>query len=127
VRVEVLPAPSDAGRDLAADVTVRAKTIKGVKGRRIGKPALELTLLHGPSLTSLVAYAAGPREQAVARLLPLLSALRARVAAPAPTPSQVARVYELGPSPRVRDRRSGRDSGHVGRILDGELELLLPA
>jgi ATP-dependent Clp protease ATP-binding subunit ClpC len=130
VRVDVLAVPPETGRDLASDVTVRAKTLKGVKGRRIAKPTLELSLLHAPSLTSLVAHTAGSRDEALARLLPLLAAVRERAQAPAPaapTASQVVRVYELGSSPRVRDRRTGCDTGHVERVLDGELELLLPA
>jgi hypothetical protein len=89
-----------------------------------------VTLLHAPSLASVTAWTAARRAEAVERLLPWLLARLLEPAArgaPAGGPGLVRR-YVLGPSPRVRDRRSGRDTGRLDRVLSGDRDVFaLPA
>ena len=125
-RVDVLPVPDGDDATLAEAVRVRTKSLRAVKGRRIAKPALEVSLLHEPTMVGLTAWAAGAKEPAVGRLLPLLRALVERSRRGAGPAAVVVRRYELGASPRASDRRTHRDTGHVDRVLRGELDLLLP-
>ncbi len=127
VRVEVLPAPAEVTDADRAAVRVRSKPLRGARGRLVEKPTLELSLLHEPSLASLSAVAAGPKDAAVARLLPLLLAMVQRgKEAPTAGGALVVRRYALGASPRVVDRRAGVATGHLDRVMRGELDLLLP-
>ncbi len=121
VRVEVLPVPDDDDLLPRRALKVSVRRLKGVKGRLLPGPTLELALLHPSSMTSLRAHTAGPETEALARLLPLLTA-RARAEPPAAV--AVVRRYHLGPSPLVRDRRSGRQTGRLEQVLAGDLDPL---
>jgi hypothetical protein len=124
-----VPDVPEAGRDgpsKDAAVRVRTKTLRGAKGRRLAKPALEVNLLHEATMVSLTAWAEDGKDAAVSRLLPLLLALVARSREGGAASASVVRRYELGVSPRASDRRTHRDTGHVDRVLRGDLDLLLP-
>ena len=124
IRVEVLPAPlcpEGFGRD---EVRAEVKALEGVTGRLLARPRFEIHLSHGPSLTTLRAWTDRPKAEAVERLRPLL---RARVAAAdqETTGGRVVRRYTLGPSPLVRDTRSGKSTGRLDQVLDGHLDAFL--
>ena len=124
VRVEVLPVPADAvfGRD---EVRVETRPLKGVKGRLLDRPVLDVHLVHAPSMASVRAWTSGAKAEAVERLQPLL---RARVdggAGDGVAGARVVRRYTLGPSPLVRDQRTGRTTGRLDDVLDGDLGAFL--
>lgn len=127
VRVEVLAVPPEAafGRD---EVRVDVRPLKGAKGRLLERPALDVHLVHARSMASVRAWTSGTRAEAVERLQPLLRA-RVEGGADAVAGSRVVRRYTLGPSPLVRDQRTGRTTGRLDDVLDGDLGafLQLPA
>jgi len=119
LRVDVYPA-SDEAPFPEKETKVRTKAIRA-KGRLEPKLVTEIELLHLPSMRSVRARNGLPRDAAAKALAPLLRALVARTADPAP---EVVRSYVLGANPSVRDRRTGRKTGRVDRVLAGELELV---
>jgi ATP-dependent Clp protease ATP-binding subunit ClpC len=125
VRVEVLPVPLEEPSREAIHAEVRP--LGEVSGRLMVRPRLEVHLRHEPSLTTLRAWTDRPRSEAVERLKLLL---RARMSAMESAPmaegrSPVVRRYSLGPAPLVRDARSGRSTGRIEQVLDGNLDLFL--
>jgi ATP-dependent Clp protease ATP-binding subunit ClpC len=126
VRVDVLPVPQREDPSLASHVTVRTRPLARVKGRRIARPSLEVSILHKPTMTSLLAWTDRPRARAVEALLTFLGA-RLQAAATGGADALAARPvrrYALGPSPGVKDRRSGRSTGNLKRVLAGDLDLV---
>jgi ATP-dependent Clp protease ATP-binding subunit ClpC len=127
VRVDVLPTPATDAPFGAGEVRIETRVLRGVRGRLLAKPKLEITLLHVPSMTSVHAWTDGGADDARRRLEPLL---RARIDA-ARTPvaeasrPQLVRRYVLGPSPVVRDSRTGRSTGRLDRVLAGDLDLFV--
>jgi hypothetical protein len=97
-----------------------------VKGRRIARPSLEVSILHKPTMSSLLAWTDRPRARAVEALLTFHGA-RLQAAGGAGGDALAARPvrrYALGPSPGVKDRRSGRSTGNLKRVLAGDLDLV---
>jgi peptide chain release factor 2 len=127
VRVEVLPVPydDDAGRD---PIHIETRPLSDAPGRLLSRLRLEVQLRHEPSLLTLRAWTDRSRPEALEGLLPLL---RARVAAAGTVPpdgrSPVVRRYDLGPAPLVRDTRTGRTTGRIEQVLDGDLDRFLTA
>ena len=124
----MLPAPDADVAAARPHVKVRTKPLKGVAGRRVKQPTLDLSLLHEPARIAVTGVATGPKDAAVARLLPWLLARVAAAATPGDdaAATAVVRRYLLAPEARVVDRRHGTTSGHLDRVLAGELELLRP-
>jgi protein subunit release factor B len=122
VRVEVFRVPAADGP--TDDVAAEARPLAGVKGRLGTRPRLEVVLRHGPSLATLRAWTDKPRADAVAALRPLLlarvAATRQGVEAP-----KVVRRYSLGRARLVRDARSGRSTGRLEQVFDGQLDAFL--
>jgi protein subunit release factor A len=126
VRVEVLPVPPDSAVPSRTEVRPRVKALSKSAGRFLAPPVVEVNLLHSPTMTSVRAWTGGGRDEAVARLLPLLTArIDGPAAAPGGRAGGVVRRYALGPSGRVRDRRTGLDTGHADRVLRGEIDAFL--
>jgi protein subunit release factor A len=120
LKVEVLPVPAEGPRDV--DVTMEVRKAGDVRGRFDVRPAREIALRHAPSALTVTAWA--PDGDEAAGLLPLY--LRARIDGLADVEApRVVRRYVLGPSPLVKDRRSGRQSGRLDRVLAGDLDLFL--
>jgi peptide chain release factor 2 len=125
VRIEVLPVPyeDDASRD---PVHIETRPLTDAPGRLLPRLRLEVHLRHEPTLLTLRAWTDRSRAEALEGLLPLL---RARVAASEAGPSEsrppVVRRYDLGPAPLVRDTRTGRTTGRVEQVLDGDLDRFL--
>jgi ATP-dependent Clp protease ATP-binding subunit ClpC len=126
VRVEVLPVPYEDEARRGEPVEVEVRPLEGASGRLLAKPRLEVSLRHGPSLTTLRAWSDRPRSEAVQRLQPLLWAkvAAAESAGNAGRPP-VVRRYSLGPAPLVRDVRSGRSTGRLDHVLAGDLDVFL--
>jgi ATP-dependent Clp protease ATP-binding subunit ClpC len=127
VRVEVFPVPAEAG--LGSDeVRAEARALGEVQGRLVVRPRFEVRLLHVASMISVHGWTDGTKAQAMERLRPLL---RARVeaarqgAAEAGGRPPVVRRYGLGPAPLVRDVRTGRSTGRVEAVLEGQLDVFL--
>jgi peptide chain release factor 2 len=128
VRVEVFPLPGGDdgfGRD---ELRVEVHALADAKGRLLVKPRYEVHLLHVPSMIAVRGWTDGTKAEAATRLRPLL---RARVeAAKAALTSDgnqppVVRRYTLGPAPRVRDLRTGRTTGRLDQVLEGQLDVFL--
>ena len=108
VRVDVLRAPSD--ETPLSDVKVET--------RQLPDGRYEVNLLHVPSLTSVRAWC--DREDALEKLHPVL---RARVEQGTPSgDDHIVRRYRFGPQPFVRDRRTGRRTGRLDQVLNGEVD-----
>ncbi|MBI3847205.1 MAG: AAA family ATPase [Planctomycetes bacterium] len=127
VRVDVLPAPWEDVTFAAGEVRVESHALRGGRGRLLAKPKLEVTLLHVPSMTAVHAWTDGTRNEAMRRLEGLLRArIDAAKSQSVETSSpQLVRRYVLGPSPLVRDTRTGRSTGRLDRVLAGDLDLFV--
>jgi ATP-dependent Clp protease ATP-binding subunit ClpC len=124
IRVEVLPVPAE---DVPAEaVHAEVRILEKAKGRLMQKPRLEVVLRHEPTLLTLRAWSDRARAEAVARLRPLLAA---RVAAGQPDGSlgrtPLVRRYQFGPAKLVKDSRTGRSTGRLEHVLEGNLEMFL--
>ena len=124
LRVEVLPAPEEDELPGPRTVKVEVRKLQGEKGRLLKKPDREITLLHRPSMHAVRAWGRGRRDELVESLLPLLAA-RVVAGEGGTAVDGVIRRYEFGASPLVRDRRSGRQTGNLERVFEGELDLVL--
>jgi ATP-dependent Clp protease ATP-binding subunit ClpC len=125
VRVDVLPAPPEDAWPPAEELRCEARPLRGVEGRLIAHPRHELSLLHVPTMTGVQAWVETAVEKAKEALLPLLAARIARARDGAPASDASVRRYVLGPTPLVRDRRTGRSTGRLQPVLDGEIDFLL--
>jgi peptide chain release factor 2 len=126
VRVEVLPAGEPAfGPE---EVRVEAQPLAGARGRLLPRLRHDVRLFHLPSLTSVRAWTDGGKREAVERLRVLLwariEAGRGAAAEPAGRPP-VVRRYALGPTTLVRDQRSGKSTGRLDQVLEGQLDMFL--
>ncbi len=90
----------------------------------LSRPRFEVLLSHRPSLTTLRAWTDRSKAEAIERLSPLLLARVEGAGKEAPG-GRVVRRYTLGPSPLVRDTRSGKSTGRLDLVLDGHLDLFL--
>ena len=115
MRVDVLRAPSEERSFKSSELRVETRPLDG---------RLEIHMLHLESMVSVRACSADPPEKA----RPFLeSFLRARIAGAAAMPGgpAIVRRYRLGPAPLVRDRRTGRTTGRLDRVLKGDLDAFL--
>jgi ATP-dependent Clp protease ATP-binding subunit ClpC len=119
VRVEVLRAPADESPLPPNEVRVDCKPLREAAGRLIERRAFEVSLLHLPSMVSVHAWCGGTRETAVRSLQPLLRARTQALESAAPA---MVRRYVFGPAAMVRDRRTGRSTGKLDRVLRGEID-----
>jgi len=127
VRVDVLPAVPERDVLRERDLRIETHAFKGRVGRLAPTLEADVHLLHTPSMTALRASTPRPPKEAVAPLRALLAAMLADEAAQGPTPQDegaVVRRYQFGGSSVIRDRRTGRSTGHVDRVLGGELDLI---
>jgi ATP-dependent Clp protease ATP-binding subunit ClpC len=126
VRVEVLPVPDDVDPSAADPIQAQVHPLANVTGRLLARPRLEVRLRHEPSLLTLRAWTDRSRAEAIDRLRPLL---RARVATaemdPTPGRPPMVRRYVFGPAPLVRDGRTGRTTGRLEQVLEGQLDMFL--
>jgi hypothetical protein len=124
-RVDVWPDAADAGSGGEGDLRVRTRPLRKVRGRLLARPTLEVAVIDRPSMHSVTAWTDRAREGALDGLAPLL---RARAAAGPveadPTSGPVVRRYTFGPSPLVRDQRTGRTTGRLDEVLAGDLDRL---
>ncbi|MEZ6015565.1 MAG: AAA family ATPase [Planctomycetota bacterium] len=130
VRVDVLAAVPERRVLRERDVRAETRPLHGPTGRLATTVESDVHLLHVPSMTSLRAASPLSPSDAVAPLRALLAAIIAADAERAPGTSPqsddlaVVRRYQFGGSPVVRDRRTGRSTGRIDRVLGGELELV---
>src|SRR5262249_45250416 len=123
VRVEVFPAVGATALDREA-VRAEVRPLEGVQGRLLSRPRFEVLLSHRPSLTTLRAWTDRSKAEAIERLSPLLLA-RVESAGKEAAGGRVVRRYTLGPSPLVRDTRSGKSTGRLDLVLEGHLDIFL--
>jgi peptide chain release factor 2 len=125
VRVEVLPAPLGDTGFAPDELRVEVAALGNAGGRLVRRLKHDVRLFHVPSMTSVRAWMDGAKTAAVERLRPLLRArLEAATAEPGQRPP-VVRRYTLGPTTLVRDLRSGRTTGRLDQVLNGQLEMFL--
>ena len=127
VRVDVVPAVPERRVLRERDVRIESRALTGRTGRLASTIDADVHLLHVPSMTSLRALTPLAPAEATAPLRALLAALLAAEAERSPgtgEDSVVVRRYQLGGAGVVRDRRTGRSTGRVDRVLGGELELV---
>ncbi len=119
VRVEVLRASAQAPEFPASELKLEKRRLKGASGRLLKRPEIELHLVHLPSMAAVHATT---RADAIDDLKALL---RARLERGTPPEPAVVRRYQLGPSPLVRDRRTGQSTGRLDKIMSGYLDAFL--
>ena len=124
VRIDVLPVPGEDALE-RTDLRVDARPLRGIKGRLLEKPNLELTILHVPTMTSVRAWTSGPRPVALERLRPFLRARMDSGKSAEVVATTVVRRYTFGASPLVRDPRTGRSTGRLDEVLGGDLDAFL--
>ncbi len=125
VRVEVWPMPAGEPTWRADEVQIDVRPLGGVRGRLLAHVNHEVRAFHTPTMASVCLWCAGTRGEAIDRARTLLWArLQAPPAADATRPA-VVRRYRLGPSALVRDHRTGRSTGRLDQVLDGQLDLFL--
>jgi ATP-dependent Clp protease ATP-binding subunit ClpC len=128
VHVEVLPAPLGETLLPAEELRVEVQALDNSRGRLLRRLKHDVRLFHGPSMTSVRGWMDGTRAEAIARLRPLLlarlEAARQRTGKTASRPP-VVRRYTLGPTTLVRDLRSGRSTGRLDQVLEGQLDAFL--
>jgi ATP-dependent Clp protease ATP-binding subunit ClpC len=122
-RVEVFPAAVDASIPGRADLRIESRVDRDARGRLIDRPHLQVLLQHKSEPLQVEARTHGTLEDALERLLPLLMARRARVRES--SGNEIIRRYRFGASPGVRDRRSGRSTPRLARVLEGDLDAFL--
>jgi peptide chain release factor 2 len=127
VRVEIFPAPARTVEFHADEVRSEIHPVSGIKGRLLSRVKFDVRLFHVPTMTSVHGWSDGSKGEALQRFQMLL---RARVdAASQPRPEggrpPVIRRYRLGPTTLVRDQRSGRHTGRLDQVLEGNLDLFL--
>jgi ATP-dependent Clp protease ATP-binding subunit ClpA/protein subunit release factor B len=137
VRVEVLPAPAEPRPFPREELRVEVRPLARAHSR-FAKPKWEISMLHLPTMLAVHAWSEARNEEAIARLA---SWVRARIDAAAesqeapreesaephapPVPAAVVRRYALGPTPAVRDLRTGKKTAKLDRVLDGRIEMFL--
>src|SRR5205823_505232 len=122
VHVEVLPAPLGEVAFAPGELRIEARALGNVGGRLLRRAKHDIRLFHVPSLTGVRAWMDGAKNEAIAKLQALLRArldARQGQAGEAGRPP-VVRRYTLGPTTLVRDLRSGRTTGRLDQVLDGQ-------
>ena len=131
--VDLVSLDAEAGEAFAKECSFRTQRTKGSM-RLSGKSRVKFELAHRGTNTALsVAFDSSPNEARVL-LLPWLETLarnqsnleRDNSADDQTMKETVVRRYDLGPSGLVRDTASGQRSGHVDKVLAGELERCIP-
>ncbi len=124
VRVAVLPMPPAVPNFPAEAVSIETRSVAR-PGRLMRAVTLELRLFHRPTKIALRAACDGSREWALERILPLFFASIRQATTPPPVEERLVRRYQLGPSPRVRDLRTGYATGRLERVLRGDIEMFV--
>jgi ATP-dependent Clp protease ATP-binding subunit ClpC len=124
VRVEVLPVPPRAPTFAADELEVEVRPLTGTKGRLLAHINHEVRIFHVATMTSVRGWCEGTKAEAVERMKTLLCA-RLQAARPAPGQPPTVRRYRLGPTTLVRDMRSGRTTGRLDQVLEGQLDMFL--
>ncbi|MBI5362479.1 MAG: AAA family ATPase [Planctomycetes bacterium] len=119
VAVEVLRIPRENTWPASAEIACETRPLRDARDRLTGALLCEARLVHRKTRASVLAWCPAPREAAEERLHPLFAA---RLARPAPTSARLVRRYATGRDPHVRDRRTGRTSAKVARVLAGALD-----
>lgn len=122
-RVEVFAAEADALLPARSSLRIESRIDREARGRLIDRPHLSVVLQQRSEPAQLEARTHGTLEDALERLLPLLVAQRSR--SKAANGNEIVRRYRFGANPGVRDRRSGRSTPRLGRVLEGELDSFL--
>lgn len=123
VRVEVLPAPSVEPTFAAADLDIVVRPLSAARGRLLAHLNHEVRIFHTKSMTSVRGWCEGSKAEALTRMKLLLCARL--LAAPAKDRPPVVRRYRLGPTTLVRDQRTGRSTGRLDQVLEGQLDMFL--
>ncbi|MEM9800236.1 MAG: AAA family ATPase [Planctomycetota bacterium] len=121
VRVEVLPVLDDPPALSRSELRVDARPLRDAAGRLVTTLRTEVHLLHRPTMTTLRALSPEDESAAVDSSIGLLAAL---ITAIPKGDLDVIRRYGFGPASVIRDRRTGRATGRVDRVLGGELDLV---
>ena len=119
VAVDVLEVPPETAWPAPIELVCETRPLTGVRGRLDGVALREVRLALKRGRASVVAWCAAEGADAAERALPLLAARLARPAAGNPA---LVRRYATGADAEVRDRRTGRSSPRVARVLAGELD-----
>jgi ATP-dependent Clp protease ATP-binding subunit ClpC len=120
LRVEVFALPSQLPS--RREFGFESRKLQGVEGRLGERPKREYRLVHRPSMRSELAWAPCSEDACREALSALLVARLEASDEGTEAPDQIVRNYDLGPSPLVRDRATGRKSGQLERLLEGHLE-----
>jgi hypothetical protein len=122
VRVDVLPAGPEMAPAFRKVLKAQTTPLKP-RRRRLLESDTAVSLFHTPSVRSLALWTSGPAPKAIERAA---MALHTQLAAAGQVRNDtIVRYYDLHASPRVRDARTGRSTGDVGKVLKGHLEPLL--
>ncbi|MCY1054910.1 AAA family ATPase [Nannocystis sp. SCPEA4] len=138
VRVEVLPAVGGAAAFAAHELRIAVRPLSRAH-ERLARPKWDVDLLHTPTMMALRAWSESRDDETLDQLR---AYLRARIDAAAPTVGSprapadatatgaaagaaVIRRYALGPTPVVRDLRTGKKSANLERVLSGRIEMFL--
>lgn len=127
IHVDVWPFPEE--REFpAADLEIEVRVPPATEGRLLPRLTREVRLFHRPTMTAVTVWTGGTRAEALDKARVLLRARLARTGEQAaPAQRTLVRRYRLGPSPLVRDLRSGRTTGRLDLVLEGHLDgFLLP-
>jgi len=128
VRVEIFPVPAPAVEFHADEVRSEIHPLSGAKGRLMSRVKFDVRLFHVPTMTSVHGHSDGGKSEALQHFQMLLRA-RVEAARQPPRPEDgkqpVIRRYRLGPTTLVRDQRSGRHTGRLDQVLEGNLDLFL--
>ncbi|HZI50349.1 MAG TPA: AAA family ATPase, partial [Terriglobia bacterium] len=123
VRVDVAPALSEPSRQFHRTVKVKISPLKPVRKRLIAAD-FGLSMFHEPTLRRIELWMRGPKEDAVARGLSIMSAC-VDPSTELSVSEGIVRQYDLGLAPRIKDTRTGRVTTRVQQVLKGELDTLL--
>jgi len=128
VRVEVLPAPAGEPSFAPAELDIVVRPLHAVRGRLIGHVNHDVRIFHAKSMLSVRGWCEGSKAEALERMKMLLCARLAAHGQPAQVSAKggpVVRRYRLGPQTLVRDQRTGRSTGRLDQVLEGQLDMFL--
>ncbi len=125
VRVEVLPAPVVEPSFASGELDIVVRPLNATRGRLVSHVNHDVRIFHSKTMLSVRGWCEGSKGEALERMKVLLSARLKAQAQQAPERPPVVRRYRLGPTTLVRDQRTGRSTGRLDQVLEGQLDLFL--